>query len=325
MNDVRFYRELINFGIQDYLVKPFTEEQLHEVIMQAQLQQSEAQASTEITKTPHNLTAVIGVRGGVGATTIAVSTAWLLAEHKQRNTALLDLDVHFGTGALSFDVEPGRGLTDAIENPSRIDGLFIERALVKAHTRLGVLSAEAPMHTPLTSESDAFLHLQEELRNTFPFTIVDLPRHMLLQHPALMQSVNMAIVVTDLTLAATRDTIRLLSWLKSNAPASQVIVVANRVNGAGVEEIDRKSFEASIERPVDVVVPIEHKLAVQAAKLGKPFIELARSTKAGAALDSLTDRLSSEGAPPKAGGSLIDKLADFRRLLGKGEKTTKTK
>ena len=113
-NDVRFYRELINFGIQDYLVKPFTEEQLHEVIMQAQLQQNEAQERTEVAKTPHNLTAVIGVRGGVGATTIAVSTAWLLAEHKQRNTALLDLDVHFGTGALSFDVEPGRGLTDAL-------------------------------------------------------------------------------------------------------------------------------------------------------------------------------------------------------------------
>lgn len=320
VNDVGFYRELINFGIHDYLVKPFTKEQLHEVILQAQAQQTEAQDRVEVTKTPHSACAVIGVRGGVGATMVAVSTAWLLAESKQRNTALLDLDVHFGTGALSFDIEPGRGLTDAIENPTRIDGLFIERALVKAHTRLGVLSAEAPMHTPLTGEGDAFLQLQEELRNAFPFTIVDLPRHMLLQHPALMQNVNTAIVVTDLTLAATRDTIRLLSWLKSNAPASQVILVANRVSGVGVEEIDRKSFEASIERAVDVVVAYEPKLAVQAAKLGKPFIEVARSSKAGAALSALTDRLSSGEAASKGSGSLMDKLAEFRKLLSKNAK-----
>ena len=82
------------------------------------------------------MSAVIGVRGGVGASTIATSLAWLLGEKAHRSTALLDLDVHFGTGALALDLEPGRGLTDAIENPSRIDGLFIERAMVRANERL---------------------------------------------------------------------------------------------------------------------------------------------------------------------------------------------
>src|SRR3546814_20570616 len=80
---------------------------------------------------PHVVAAVIGVRGGVGASTIASSVAWLMGDTVGRTTALLDLDVHFGTGALSLDLEPGRGLTDAIENPSRIDGLFIERAMVQ--------------------------------------------------------------------------------------------------------------------------------------------------------------------------------------------------
>jgi len=49
------------------------------------------------------MAAVIGVRGGVGASTIATSLAWLLGEKAHRSTALLDLDVHFGTGALSLD------------------------------------------------------------------------------------------------------------------------------------------------------------------------------------------------------------------------------
>ncbi|KAL8808427.1 MAG: hypothetical protein Q9200_004283, partial [Gallowayella weberi] len=113
---------------------------------------------------PHCSVAVIGTRGGVGASTMATSLAWLMSDKQGRSTALLDLDVHFGTGALALDLEPGRGLTDAIENPSRIDGLFIERAMVKASEKLAVLSAEAPINSPLLTDGAAFYQLQEEMR-----------------------------------------------------------------------------------------------------------------------------------------------------------------
>jgi pilus assembly protein CpaE len=221
------------------------------------------------------MTAVIGVRGGVGASTTATSLAWLLGEKAKRSTALLDLDVHFGTGALALDLEPGRGLTDAIENPSRIDGLFIERAMVRANERLAVLSAEAPIHQPLVTDGTAFFQLQEEMRNAFESTVLDLPRHMLIQHPHLVHDAHVAVVVSQLTLAATRDTIRVLAWLKSNAPQTKVIVIANGVPAGGALEITRKDFEQSIERNVDIVFPYDPKAAAQAAKLGKPMAEVA--------------------------------------------------
>ena len=53
-----------------------------------------------------------------GRSTVATSLAWLLGDKAHRSTALLDLDIHFGTGALALDLEPGRGLADAIENPA---------------------------------------------------------------------------------------------------------------------------------------------------------------------------------------------------------------
>ncbi len=175
INDVRFYRELIASGLHDYLLKPFTQEQLRDAILAAQAVLTGARAAEAATASPHLAAAVIGVRGGVGASTIAVSLGAMLAE-RGRSTALLDLDVHFGTSALALDLEPGRGLTDAIENPGRIDGLFIERALVRVNEKLGVLSAEAPISQPLTGDGAAFFQLQDELKGACECTVIDLPR-----------------------------------------------------------------------------------------------------------------------------------------------------
>ena len=274
VNDVRLYRDLVASGIHDYLVKPFTVDQVRDVFAQAQAMLAGPRSEAQQDK-PHVMTAVIGVRGGVGASTIATSLAWLFGEKAHRSTALLDLDVHFGTGALSLDLEPGRGLTDAIENPSRIDGLFIERAMVRANERLSVLSAEAPINQPMMTDGTAFFQLQEELKNAFESTVMDLPRHMLINYPHMVHDAHVAVVCSELTLAATRDTIRVLAWLKSNAPQTKVIVVANKVPGGGALEISKRDFEQSIERDVDIVFPLDAKVTAQAAKLGKPLAEIA--------------------------------------------------
>jgi pilus assembly protein CpaE len=303
VNDVRLYRDLVNSGIHDYLLKPFTVDQLRDTFAHAQAILSGPRGEAQADK-PHVMTAVIGVRGGVGASTIATSLAWLLGEKAHRSTALLDLDIHFGTGALALDLEPGRGLTDAIENPSRIDGLFIERAMVRANERLSVLSAEAPINQPLMTDGSAFFQLQEEMRNAFESTVLDLPRHMLIQYPHLVHDAHVAVVVTEMTLAATRDTIRILAWLKSNAPQTKVVVVANRTPSGGALEISKKDFEQSIERPVDIIFPSDPKLAAQAAKLGKPMAEVASGKVAGP-FTQLSNMVLSSASEEGAGDSAV--------------------
>ena len=308
VNDVRLYRDLVASGIQDYLLKPFTPDQLRDAFAHAQFTISGPRVSEPTTDRPPIMAAVVGVRGGVGASTLATSMAWLMGDKAGRSTALLDLDVHFGTGALALDLEPGRGLTDAIENPSRIDGVFIERAMVRANDKLSVLSAEAPINQPLLTDGSAFYQLQEEMRNAFETTVLDLPRSMLVQHSHLVHEVHVAIVVVEFTLAATRDAIRILSWLKANAPQARVLVVANKVPATGVQEISRKDFEQSIERKVDVVIPFDPKAAAQAAKLGQPFAKAATAAKVSQPLNALVQLTlasvaSDEDADEKASGS----------------------
>ncbi len=325
VNDVRLYRDLIVSGLQDYLLKPFSPEQLRDVLSQAQATLNAPKADDQASEKPHVSTAVIGTRGGVGASTIATSLAWLLSNEKERLTALLDLDVHFGTGALSLDLEPGRGLTDAIDNPSRIDGLFIERAMIKANDKLSLLSAEAPINSPMMTDGTAFFQLQEEFRAAFECTVIDLPREMLISYPHLLGDVNATVIVTELTLASARDAIRLLSWLKSHAAQSKVIVVANKVQSGGLE-ISRQDFENSIERKIDIMIPSDPKTAAHSAKLGQAFVEAGKSSKATSKIIALAEHIlgtvEAEGDEGEAAGktSLMDKFGGMKSLLSSKKK-----
>jgi pilus assembly protein CpaE len=324
VNDVRLYRDLLASGIHDYLLKPLTAGQLRDTLVQAQAVFSSPKANEGDAVKRHISTAVVGTRGGVGASTLVTSLAWLFSTEHKAPTALLDLDVHFGTGALSLDLEPGRGLTDAIDNPSRIDGLFIERAMIRANDNLAILSAEAPINSPLMTDGSAFIQLEEEFKQSFEMTMIDLPRNMLINFPHLLSEVNLVVLATEMTLASARDAIRILSWLKTNASHVQTLVVANKVQN-GVQEISKADFEASIERKINFMVPFDQKAAANAAKLGQTFAEANRSSKAGGVFRDIAQTImgasEDEDADISAVGtkSLLGKF-DIKGLLAKKDK-----
>lgn len=330
VNDVRLYRDLVASGIHDYLLKPLAASALRDTLNSAQAVFSAPKASDPDVAKRHVASAVIGTRGGVGASTIATSLAWHFATKKAKPTALLDLDIHFGTGALALDLEPGRGLADAIDNPSRIDGLFIERAMIRAHDNLAILSAEAPINSPLITDGAAFLQLQEEFRHAFEMTVIDLPRNMLINFPHLFSEVNVVALTTELTLASARDTIRLLSWLKTHAPHAAPVVIANKVQ-ANALEISKADFEASIERKIDFLIPFDQAGAAKAAKLGQAFVEANAQSKATAQIKALAERIigaadenEADASAPAAGAkkSLLGNF-DLKALMAKKDKAPK--
>jgi pilus assembly protein CpaE len=94
VNDVRLYRDLLSSGIHDYLLKPLSASQLREALAGAQAVFSNPKNGDGETVKRHVATAVVGTRGGVGASTLATSLAWLFSADHKKSTALLDLDVH---------------------------------------------------------------------------------------------------------------------------------------------------------------------------------------------------------------------------------------
>jgi pilus assembly protein CpaE len=100
-----------------------------------------------------------------------------------------------------------------------------------------------------------------------------------------------------------------------------VVVVGNRVAGAGLQEVSRKDFETSIERKVDLVIPFEAKAAAQAAKLGQPLAKVAGpkivqplNQLVSLTLASVSD---GEGSESTDGGSLLGKISNFKALIPK--------
>jgi pilus assembly protein CpaE len=128
-----------------------------------------------------------------------------------------------------------------------------------------------------------------------------------------------------MTLASARDTIRLLSWLKTNAPGAQPLIVANKVQ-QGVTEISKADFEASIERKINYTIPFDQRAAANAAKLGQTFADANRSAKAGVVIRDVAKAIvgvseddGADLAQTGAGSSLLGKL-DLKSLLARKEK-----
>jgi len=264
-NDVGLFRDLLAAGANDYLVKPATRETLT-----AALEKHSAAAGTGANGGLGQVIVFVGSRGGVGTTTTAVSCAWLFAEERSERVALLDLDLHFGTIALKLDTDPGSGLCEALEQPSRIDSLFIERAMVRVTDNLLVLAAEASAAQHLIVDAGAVDMLLYELRRKFARIVVDLPRGATPVQRVVLAAASHVIVVCERSLAGLRDTIRLQTLMRDQAPQVRLWLVEAGATG-GRALIGKSEFEKGIAKSLDASLSHDPKAAGAAANSGQPL------------------------------------------------------
>jgi pilus assembly protein CpaE len=264
VNDVTLFRDLLAAGCNDYLVKPATREALA-----AALEKRSAAAVTGDGGLGQVIV-FVGSRGGVGATTTAVSCAWLLAEERRERVALVDLDLHFGTIALKLDTDPGGGLCEALEQPSRIDSLFIERAMVKVTENLRVLAAEASATQHLIIDAGAVDTLIYELRRKFTRIIVDLPRGATPIQRVVLAAASNVVVLCERSLAGLRDTIRLQTMMREQAPQVHLWLVEAGATG-GRALIGKSEFQKGIGQALNAGISYDPKSAGAAVNSGQPL------------------------------------------------------
>jgi pilus assembly protein CpaE len=284
-NDVGLFRDLLTSGVSDYLVKPIAPALLQRSLLSV----ADSAAHDRQDNRLGRLIGVTGTRGGAGVTMLTTGIAWTIAQKRRRRVALVDLDLQYGSVALALNLEPCHGLREALEQPGRIDGLFVERALARHSETLYVFSGEESLTEALVPDSAAFDVLIRELRNKFHYAVVDMPRQVSSSTQHILQNASQLVLVTDLSLAGMRDTVRHLTMMPGINAACQLTIVANRQGEHREGEISRQEFETAIGRKIDFVIPFAPRAVSAAMNAGRPVPTI--GGRVATSIHQITDRI----------------------------------
>ena len=278
-NDVNFYRHATRIlGVREYLFKPITRDMVARhfgpIILNRARRPETLQGGRVVT--------ITGVRGGVGASTIAANLAWHLGKRANRHTVLLDADLYRGSCALLLNAKAGPGLCTALETPQRIDELFIERSAQTVSERMHVLAGEESLSETINYDASAARKLIETLRRRYNFVIVDVPFTGLQLHRDLLMLGHQRVLVLEPSLLAVRDTLRLLALPNGPLQVHRGMVVLNRANRSG--ELTQRQVEDALKMKVDIAIPDLPRVVGNAANMGEPAALHGRFNKAIVAL-----------------------------------------
>jgi pilus assembly protein CpaE len=180
INDVALYRDLMGVGFHDYLALPLAEGAMGRAVERAlELRERGGPVggvtpSTRETK-PRTLS-VIGARGGVGATTLAITVAGMLGTRLKEEVLLVDFDLHYGSMMLALDLEAIDALREALDQPDRIDALFIQQVAQKKNEYLFAIGAEEAPTAGFQARPHAATDFLRSVHRRFRWIVADVPR-----------------------------------------------------------------------------------------------------------------------------------------------------
>ena len=292
VNDVELYRELIRRGVSEYLVAPVSPLHLIEVISGLYLDPDAAPIGRVVS--------FIAARGGAGSSTLAHNAAWSIAERLHINTAIVDLDLPFGTVSLDFNEEPGQGVADALSAPERLDDVLLDRLLQRAGEHLSLFTAPAQLERDYDADPSAYESVIEAVRQMTPCVVLDLPHAWTpWVRQTLLASDDIVIVATP-DLASLRNgkaIVELLKQNRSNDTPPKLII--NQVGVPKRPEIPVKDFAETIGIPPSLVIPSDPALFGSAANNGQMLMEVQPRSQTAEGIRTLSELLT--GRVPQAG------------------------
>ena len=299
-NDIRLYRELMRRGVSEYLVAPLDPVQMIRAI-------SALFADPEAPFTGKTL-AVTGVKGGVGASSIAHNLAWALTERCKVNATLVDLDLNFGTTGLDFNQDTAATIADALMSPDRFDDAVMGRLITKATDRLSLFTAPATLDRTYNLDPETYTRVLDQVRGSVPFMVLDLPHIWTDWFKSTVISADELIIVAAPDLASLRNGKNLIDFLKAARPNDNPPkLVLNMVGLPKRPEIPPKDFGQAIGIDPTMVLPFDAQLFGTAANNGQMVFDVAPESKVSLALDQLAATITGKEIQ-QAKPSMLKKL-----------------
>jgi len=288
-NDIGLYRDLTSRGVSDYMVAPFD---VLQFIQAVSLLYNGPSADTL-----GRMIAVIGAKGGVGASTVAHNLAWSISSNLNYQTVIADLDLAFGTAGLDYNQDPPQGVAEAVFSPERLDANMVDRLLSKCSETLSLLAAPATVDRLYDFPEQAFDALLDILRSTTPCTVVDAPHQWTGWTRRTLVTADEVVVVAAPDLANLRNAKTMIDALRTARPNDRAPkLVLNFVGVPRRPEISLVEFAKAIETEPSAVIPFDPKIFGTAANNGQMLAEIDAGLKLVATLDDLGRSLMGKAA-----------------------------
>jgi pilus assembly protein CpaE len=304
-NDVILYRELMRRGISDYMMLPIGPIDVVRSVC--------GLFSSPDAKPVGRIIAVIGAKGGVGASTIAHNVAWAIARDLHLDTVVGDLDLGFGTAGLDYNQDPTQGIADAVFSPDRVDTAFVDRLLAKCTDHLSLLAAPATLERVYDFATEAFDSIFDSLRATVPCIVLDVPHQWTGWTKRTLISADEILIVAGPDLANLRNAKNLLDLLKAARPNDhRPSYCLNQVGVPKRPEIKPADFAKALDDVPVAIIPFEPQIFGTAANNGQMIAELSASHRTAEMFrqigQTLTGRVDTKKAKSGLLSPLIEKL-----------------
>jgi pilus assembly protein CpaE len=301
VNDIVLYRELIARGVSDYMVAPFGVMDFVRAISNLY--------TSEGAEPVGRVVAVTGVKGGVGASTVAHNVAWAVAREFSIQTVIVDMDLGFGTTGLDFNQDPPQGIAEAVFAPDRLDANLLDRLLSKCGDKLSILAAPATLDRVYDFSETAFDNLVDILRASTPCIILDIPHVWTGWAKRMLVNADDILLVAAPDLANLRNTKSLMDTLRASRPNDSPPKLV--MNGIGLQkrpEISINDFAKAVDVEPVAAIPFDAKLFGTAANNGQMIAEVEASSKIVDMNRALARAVTGRSETRKGRRALLDPL-----------------
>jgi len=307
-NDVAPYRELVRRGVSDYVIGPVQTLDMVRAIC-GLFSASEAVAVGRII-------AVVGAKGGVGASTVAHNVAWAIAHDLALDSVVIDLDLAFGTASLDYNKDPLQGIANAVFAAERPDSAFIERLLAKCNDHLSLLAAPAMLDRVYDFGADAFDAIFDTLRLTTPCIVLDIPHQWSGWTRRALVGADDILIVAEPDLANLRNAKNMLSILKAARPNDRPpLYCLSQVGMSKRPEISPREFAKAMENQPIGSIPFDPRIFGTAANNGQMIAEISANHRISKMFVQIAQQLTGRGEPKKPRGSILSPI--LRKLRGR--------
>jgi len=298
--------EAMRAGVQEFLPKPIGMDSVKDML-------SRWAKELDLQDRPaHNkLIVVMGSKGGVGATTVAVNLGVQLSVFAHKRVALLDFARPLGNAHLLLDLRPRFGVRDAVDNLDRLDSHLLGGLLTQHKTKLEILAGATQPEQWQTIEVPPLERIVNVAQNNFDVVLVDIGSQFSSDWTAILKLARMNLIVAEANVPSLWTLQkRLVALTGFGIEPDRVKIILNRWH-KGDEEI-MKGIQKDINRPVFACIPNDFRKASTSINLGMPLLENGHNNGLSLRYRQMAAQIVGIGADPVAKKSGLGGFFSFQ-------------